>query len=673
MRDAPCAADESETLMNATVSAAEFDLTRRQRKWPPWTDLPWAPPDATQRATPRRLMNMWPIPAQARLASALAGRDFRIGELGISAPNAVTQNFSDGSVCIRLHGGLIDFVHAVTRILFAGTNMTERDQPALPAVAGPDIVAHRLSLLYEQWRGGQVWSGQRLRVEGFQLPDSPANRAEHLAHTALLFFLCHEIGHAVLHADIAPDERSAAQEHQADAYGLDLAIRGYGIGKPDVKMAIAGALVAIRILAALQLLGHAFPGIHPSPLARLDRLRRAVRRMCDSRRSYIEFTTIAYAFEEQMQAAELRIQSRTTVTDERLVSRLYAMLFEYARDALPFDRMRADFLNDMKDASPSTRARAGRSARMVLSLASPGFQDDHYRRMVAGFEQLVAALPPGQHQDFTAREPPAMPILECENDTLTRILNARRFEPLLMPRTNLTAPDIWVYDNNSLVWWGSLADFVPPGLLPTVLDSGEMPDLNHVETSRKGASAAGSFLRQALACIGVSSAPKLDLSFGRGRDIAFSFADITTRGVAPASLGRALAQFAPGIIPHAQVAAGMVHVAYEYAYAETLNMRFAADASASLNLKALQLDGFIDLGGKADIKVSSETTLSFKGKGAPAAFAFKVGQLVRERGKWAFHVTEILGQGATADEGAIAEPYLLRPGAVLVGEERPAA
>lgn len=265
-----------------------------------------------------------------------------------------------------------------------------------------------------------------------------------------------------------------------------------------------------------------------------------------------------------------------------------------------------------------------------------------------------------------------MAILDCQNDSLTRILNARRFEPLLMPRTNLLAPDVWVYDNDSLVWWGPLEDFVPAGSLPTEMDSGELPDLNHVETSHKGASAAGSFLRQALACIGVSSAPKLDLSFGRGRDIAFSFTEITTRGIAPGRLGRALTQFAPGIIPREQVAAGMVHVAYEYAYARTLNMRFADSASASLDLKALQIDGFIDLGGKADIKVSSETTMSFKGKGAPAAFAFKVGQLVRERGKWAFHATEILGQGATADESATAEPYLLRPGAVLVGQERPA-
>jgi hypothetical protein len=265
-----------------------------------------------------------------------------------------------------------------------------------------------------------------------------------------------------------------------------------------------------------------------------------------------------------------------------------------------------------------------------------------------------------------------MPILECQNDALTRILNQRRFEPVLMPRTGLAAPDLWVYDNDSLVWWGPLADFVPAGTLPAGQESGEMPDLNHVETSRKGATAAGGFLRQALACIGVTSAPKLDLSFGGGRNIAFSFTGITTRGVAPGQLGRALAQFAPGIIPHEQVAAGMVHVAYEYAYAETLEMRFAADASASLNLKALQIDGFIDLGGKADVKVSDETTLTFKGRGAPAAFAFKVGQLVRERGRWALHVTEILGQGATADETADPIPYMLRPGAVLVGQERPA-
>lgn len=391
------------------VTAAAFDLTRRQRRWPPWTDLPWAPPDATERATPSRLMNMLPAKAQLRLAVGLKGRDFRIGELGITSPNAVTQSYSDGSVCVRLHGGLIDFVHAVTRVLFAGAHVTERSQPVLPATAGLGIVAHRLSLLYGQWRGGAVWSGQRLRVEGFALPAPPAHEAEHLARTALLFFLCHETGHAVLHGDIDPDARNAAQEHQADAFGLDLAVRGYGIGRSDAKMAIAGALVAIRILAALQLLRHVFPGVHPPPVERLDRLRRAVRRMCDSRRSYIEFTTIAYAFEEQMHAAEQSIaggDGLTAVTDERLVSRLYAMLFEYARDTLPFDQMLADFRSDMEAASPQTRARAGRSARMVLSLERAGQDDSHYRRMVAGMDRLVAALPAGQHDAFTSREAP---------------------------------------------------------------------------------------------------------------------------------------------------------------------------------------------------------------------------------------------------------------------------
>jgi hypothetical protein len=266
-----------------------------------------------------------------------------------------------------------------------------------------------------------------------------------------------------------------------------------------------------------------------------------------------------------------------------------------------------------------------------------------------------------------------MAILECENDALTRVLNARRFEPVLMPRTGMTAPEVWVYDNENLVRWGSLADFVPAGSLPNELEEGSMPDMNHVETSKKGAKAAAGFLESALRCIGVDSAPKLDLSFGSGRDIAFSFMDVTSRGLLPGRLTRALQEFAPGVIPRQQVEAGMVHIAYEYAYAGTLNMRFASDAQASLDLRAVKIENFVDLGGKADIVTHNETTLSFKSKGPPAAFAFKVGQLVREQGKWAFHVTEIMGQGFTADEVPDQEPYFLRPGAVLIGEDRPPA
>jgi hypothetical protein len=172
-----------------------------------------------------------------------------------------------------------------------------------------------------------------------------------------------------------------------------------------------------------------------------------------------------------------------------------------------------------------------------------------------------------------------------------------------------------------------------------------------------------------LRCIGVTSAPRLDLSFAKGCNIVFRFGGITTRGLAPASLAQALSNFTPGIIPSQQVAAGMVQIAYAYAYAESLDMRIVTSESASLDLKAVQIDTFIDVGGKAEVSAVDKTILRFRANAQPVAFACKVGGLAKKRGKWELKVTETLGFGATANE-AEATPYLLRRGAVLLGQQR---
>jgi hypothetical protein len=53
-----------------------------------------------------------------------------------------------------------------------------------------------------------------------------------------------------------------------------------------------------------------------------------------------------------------------------------------------------------------------------------------------------------------------MAMLPCADDALTKMLNVRGLQPLAMPQTNLVAPELWVFDNTSLVRWGPLANFV---------------------------------------------------------------------------------------------------------------------------------------------------------------------------------------------------------------------
>ncbi|MBR0667629.1 hypothetical protein GXW71_24960 [Roseomonas hellenica] len=113
----------------------------------------------------------------------------------------------------------------------------------------------------------------------------------------------------------------------------------------------------------------------------------------------------------------------------------------------------------------------------------------------------------------------------------------------------------------------------------------------------------------------------------------------------------------------------MVHIAYDYAYAEKLLMTVEDRTGGKFALQALKLDGFIDLGGKAQFEVVSKTTLSFNGsRQSAAAFACKIGQVQRQKGAWRFDAKEVLGHGFT-DHEAEAPPYLLRKGAVLIVED----
>ena len=259
-----------------------------------------------------------------------------------------------------------------------------------------------------------------------------------------------------------------------------------------------------------------------------------------------------------------------------------------------------------------------------------------------------------------------MASLACRDDALVQVLNQAGYNPILLPRTGLEPPEIYIYDDDTLRRWGRLATAVPAGSLPDKLDEGQQSDITHSETSRKSLQAAGKFLQDALRCIGVGSAPKLDLSFAHGREVMFSFSGVTWRGLDPAEIGAALNKgFDPVGLSEDQVRLGMVHIAYDYAYAEAINMTLTTDGSATLDLQAVKIDAFIDLGGKADCAVKSRTTIAFKGKGQPAAFACKLGQVKRTKHGWTFNAKEVVGQGFAPEEGPSA-PYLLRRGQVLI-------
>src|SRR5882672_1701041 len=221
-------------------------------------------------------------------------------------------------------------------------------------------------------------------------------------------------------------------------------------------------------------------------------------------------------------------------------------------------------------------------------------------------------------------------------DALVTMLNSYGYQPVFLPRTGLVPPELYNYANKRLVRRGELARFFkgPVTFAPT---KGKLGDLQGKVTSNKHFDAALGFLQKALQALGVSGVPRIDLSFTGAREFAFAFSDVTYQSVDPAVLDGILQDLSiPLAIPDDYVHLGKLHVAYEYAYANTLTMsrsdgkKFDADVSGDLG-------AYINVGAKGSVELKSNSTVSFSSSsGEVAAFAYKAGQLEKDGNRWTF-------------------------------------
>ncbi len=262
-----------------------------------------------------------------------------------------------------------------------------------------------------------------------------------------------------------------------------------------------------------------------------------------------------------------------------------------------------------------------------------------------------------------------MSITGCRNDALVKLLNSIGYQPLLLPRSGLTPPDVYMYRDQKLSLRGPLSDYLVDGVTIPAPSTGELGSIEHRETDRKKGSLIGSFLGDALKCIGITSAPKLDLSFLGGTDITFSFDNVTYQSILPAKIDKLMKSVDFDAIPREDIAAGYLHLAYEYAYAGQLSMHAASGSVFNIDAKAIQAGTYIDLGTQGTVTRQSDTTITFKGReGVYGAFACKIGRLEKRAKKWFFFPDEDQGDGFLPNE-APAQPYLLERGVVLNVED----
>jgi hypothetical protein len=255
-------------------------------------------------------------------------------------------------------------------------------------------------------------------------------------------------------------------------------------------------------------------------------------------------------------------------------------------------------------------------------------------------------------------------------DALVQLLNGYGYQPVFLPRSDLKPPALYTFSRRParLVLRGPLGSYLPAGV-DVSPSPGKTPDIEYKSTSGKNQQAAGSFLQNALKCIGIDGAPKLDLTFTGQKELVFSFTGVTVASVLPARIDQVVSQLALGAVPAEYAQGGEIHIAYEYLYANELLMsrvdgkKFEHDVGASIA-------SYLDIGLKGKVEVRTASTLSFAAAagGPPAAFAFKAGQLIERNGRWSFFPEEVM-QG----DGPSSRPRLVARGVVLVGEAGDAA
>jgi hypothetical protein len=253
-------------------------------------------------------------------------------------------------------------------------------------------------------------------------------------------------------------------------------------------------------------------------------------------------------------------------------------------------------------------------------------------------------------------------------DALVRELNRLGYQPVFLPQTGVEPPELYNYSrqNQRLVRRGPLGEYLPrAGALPTT--EGDLADITYKYTSEKKLDAAVSFLESALRCIGIDAVPKIDLGFAGSKDFSFAFTGVTYRRLDPAKLDQVIRDMGTAGIPQSIVDAGLLHVAYEYAYARELLMS-RGDRKAFSHDIAGKVGAYLDIGVKGSVSVASQSTIAFKSTSDQrAAFAYKAARLAQEDNGWVLYPEEVATKGLVEERTA----FIPQPAIVLTAETIP--
>jgi hypothetical protein len=248
-------------------------------------------------------------------------------------------------------------------------------------------------------------------------------------------------------------------------------------------------------------------------------------------------------------------------------------------------------------------------------------------------------------------------------DALVTLLNRAGYQPVFLPRTGLTPPELYNYGKQTgkarLIRRGPFADYLPEPVKFDVIRS-SLPDISHSRTSSKDLSASLDFLRRCLACLGITAVPSLDLSFAGTKRLVFAFKNVWSLRVEPSALDHALRDLDLGAIPQEYAERGFLHLAYDYVFTPSLAIQredrreFAAGVDGDIG-------EFIQLGADAKVTVEDRSTITFDATTDDVpAFAYKSGRLMYDT-RWRFYPEETYRSGTEESS----RPFVVRRGVVL--------
>ncbi|WP_363351020.1 hypothetical protein [Methylocystis echinoides] len=235
-----------------------------------------------------------------------------IGEVGRPDPDAETVRFEDGSNAIIVTSGMMHFVYAVTRAMSGVATFTSNGAPTTPQAKSVEEAVALIADVFKMWRRHcqptliDLWR-KKGPIEHARFPVAPQILAiaEDLASSAELFMIAHELAHACFNLGLTKP-RLANEETSADMLGLGFYAQPASqlVG---VRTAFAGAVLAVRIIAALERSGARFSAAYPPCGARVQNMLQELRAFSPSQQFYDEASTILVAHLDMMDDVDRRL------------------------------------------------------------------------------------------------------------------------------------------------------------------------------------------------------------------------------------------------------------------------------------------------------------------------------------------------------------------------------